>query len=104
MSGLSEVSVFLRNEMSPSYFRWNWAIKCKRGNNKNAGKVIRLNVPKTSKTPSIADERIDERSCSNQLQNPVFCSMHTGLFTILCINTKHHRTTIVSTLLLKVCV
>ena len=65
VSGLGEVSVFLSNQTFCSYFRWKWGIKCKRGNSRNAGKVIRLNVPKTSKTPSIADERIDERSCSD---------------------------------------
>jgi hypothetical protein len=44
-----------------------WGIKRMPGINKKAGKVIRLKIPKTTKTPSTVDERIEDR-CFTQVR------------------------------------
>jgi len=78
------------------------------GINKKAGKVIRLKTPNTSRKPSARPEVMNSVRGTAFWLRPGFSSVgEDGVGVdpaILCINTKHHSTTSVSTEFEKVCV
>lgn len=98
-----------------THFRAKWGIKRNAGMNRNAGNVMRLKNPKTTKKANNADAKGDVRCCKPVSQ----CTSHpvhtfhayfisapgnpTLSSTILCISTKLHATKIVSNEFENVC-
>jgi hypothetical protein len=84
--------------MQFSYFRVKCGINRRPGINRNAGNVILLKTPKTTKNPKIPDANADERCWNLYQQNSWYLQIwyHTLSSTIRCMRTKLQITTSVS--------
>jgi hypothetical protein len=88
-----------------SYFLRKWGIKRRPGMRRKAGKVMRLNMPKTTTKERIAHAKIEDRCCNGLLDHPLLISGVPTLFsTIRWIKTRLQATARVSIEFENVCV
>jgi len=84
-------------ESTETYFLMKWGINRSAGIIKNAGKVIRLKIPKTTTKARIADANADDRCCKDcQLVFQQPQRLPTLFSTILWIKTRLQATASVS--------